>query len=583
MSCQHNPVAGGSAGANAGPAVPASASTNTIRAQRLVTHGYQACLRRNYLIQIVNDDLAVLQAQSPTGNLAEFQAARVANWCNHGILPRTIFYQLIKAWKNGLHLTYGINPAFDVSKPSTSNPLAYAVDVGLTFKGFEQLQAHTELTDLFRKNAPAYVQGAPLRAASQLGDSGASASARWARRYQKDQLHAVLVVHAPLCAVGGADAGFFEFEYAVLALLGVSSPAMPWVLLATDWIEKGSVLNSPREVHFGYIDGLSAPRFRGIDTPAKIGAEAFFNVHAAGELLLGHPRNDQSNPWRVPMPPVQQGYAQHIAPLPAHRAYSEFFMDGSFGVLRTMRQDVAAFEDYVAEQANRYWGADNPAYTQARIKAKLLGRWPNGERIEEKLDVTDSRALNPATQQTLIDRTKPIYNAVSTSSNNNFGHHQSDPHGYACPYGAHIRRMNPRDDPVVPILRRPLLRRGTPYGNPYDCTTPDTEERGLLGLFFCTSLEEQFEHLMRNWANNNPMGLPYTRHGKDPIIGNQDGITNAFEIPLRGEPPRLLKELPSFVQTRGTAYVFFPSVTALQKIASGCLISSTKFLKSPCA
>ena len=102
-----------------------------------------------------------------------------------------------------------------------------------------------------------------------------------------------------------------------------------------------------------------------------------------------------------------------------------------------------------------------------------------------------------------------------------------------------------------------------------------------MGLFFCSSIEEQFEHVLGNWANNNPMGLPYKRQGKDPLIGNQDGITNAFDIPLRGRQDRQLTDLTNFVQTRGTSYAFFPSVRSLLRIANGDLVSATKFLGLP--
>lgn len=100
----------------------------------------------------------------------------------------------------------------------------------------------------------------------------------------------------------------------------------------------------------------------------------------------------------------------------------------------------------------------------------------------------------------------------------------------------------------------------------------------MLGLFFCSSIEEQFEHVLGNWSNNNPMGLPNNYAGKDPLVGNQEDIGDTFEIPQRGGVPLLLKKLPVFVQTRGTCYAFFPSVKALQKIARGALVTSSLFL-----
>ena len=125
----------------------------------------------------------------------------------------------------------------------------------------------------------------------------------------------------------------------------------------------------------------------------------------------------------------------------------------------------------------------------------------------------------------------------------------------------------------------PLLRRGAPYGEQFIQGKNTATDRGLLGLFFCASIEEQFEHLLGNWANNNPMGMPFRQHGKDPIIGNHERIGNGFEIPLRTGGPLVIEGLGAFVQTRGTCYAFFPSLPSLLKIAKGRIATSTLFLE----
>ena len=45
-----------------------------------------------------------------------------------------------------------------------------------------------------------------------------------------------------------------------------------------------------------------------------------------------------------------------------------------------------------------------------------------------------------------------------------------DRRGYRCPIGSHIRRMNPRNSTVAGNsgLKRRIVRRGLPYGPPYD-------------------------------------------------------------------------------------------------------------------
>jgi deferrochelatase/peroxidase EfeB len=557
-----------------------------------VTHGYRDCLRRNYLIQILNDDLGALSVGVSEVAKTKFKQARRDDWCAKGIVPRAIFNQLVHKWFAQSNLTSGVEPETDLCKPSSGYCPAYAVDVGLTFEGFQALESHTQLTDLFRKKAPAYAQGAPLRAGSRLGDTGPSAPCTWEERYKKDAIHAVLVVHAhaPSGQAEQAATGFQAFESDVLTHLE-SPVSTPHTLMRADWIEESTVLGSRpgsrKEVHFGYIDGLSAPRFKKIDTQDRLCKEADFNIHEPGELLLGYRRNDKSNPWAVP-----GAYAQGVPtppnPQPARQVYGDFFRDGSFGVLRKMKQKVPEFEAYVEEQAKADLSNANLLYKIAWLKAKMLGRWPNGERVGKAVDVTDIRRIDPKACTTkdaalkaeaLLNRMEPQNNNSESAGNNNFDHHKEDPHGYGCPFGAHIRRMNPRDDPVVPILRRPLLRRGAPYGPKYSKGENAGIDRGLLGLFFCASIEEQFEHILGNWSNNNPMGLPFTQAGKDPLVGNQDGIGNSFEIPMSGGQPLLLKGLPAFVETRGTCYAFFPSVQALLKIATGRVVSSTAFLE----
>lgn len=574
-------------------------------AQHLVVHGYKNCLRRNYLLQIVVDDVEKIYASAKLADKLAFDKNRLKNWLEDGVVPRAIFYDLIKLWESKKCLSSHHEFA---TKDSDSNKKSsrHFVDIGITFAGFEKLGAHHQLLDLFRKKAPAYSQGAVMRAAEKLGDSGSSSPSHWCGRYQKDKVHVILVVHAEIHSSGSS--GFLDFENTISDLLipgqaGISA-------LQTDWIEESVFLDDQREVHFGYIDGLSSPHFLVIPktkpvNPVKpVKAESDFNQHEAGELLLGYPRNDGSNAWQVPGAYYQEHGPTPLQPQPAEVAYGRFFSDGSFGIFRKVYQNTPVFERYLNAQAIRVQGARSLAYTVGWLKAKLLGRWPNGERVEENIETTDPRQLLPAQQsritakyvesvtQTDQDQLgfKPVKSDPNTTGSTT---HPAAPNpsldgdlnGFRCPFGAHIRRMNPRDDPVVPKMKRPLLRRGLPYGPKYPIQEDglfedDMKDRGLLGLFFCASIEDQFEHVLANWANNNPMGMPFKQHGKDPLIGNQALLVGQFEIPMRNAESIWLNDLPVFVETRGTCYAFFPSIKALNRIAEGRIATSTKFLES---
>jgi len=552
--------------------------------QQLITVGYRGALRRNYLIQIVNDDLQMLQASTEKKRIA-LADQRWAKWCEQGVLPRSTFYELLRTWIDSGVLSG--RPRADSEESTTpaaatarAKSASYCVDVGISFSGFLQLQAHHQLTDLFRKHAPAFAEGAYRRASSRLGDAGSSDPSQWDDRYRLDSIHVVLIVHA---ARADASTLFAQFEACVRKALGhgneTSTTPFP-----SSWVEESCILAAPREVHFGYTDGLSSPRYKDIDDKKDVDVCALFNQHAAGELLLGHACNDGANRWRVAAARAQETTPRRDLPLqprPATTAYGAFFTDGSFGVLRKMHQNVPQFEQYVQQQALKICGSRNLGYTTGWLKAKLMGRWPNGEPVHELFESTGEE----------LDANLEALLAVSGdgshddfASKNHFSY-SADADGLSCPYGAHIRRMNPRDDPVVPQLHRPLLRRGAVYGEKYDSTTtsggtgPDAG-RGLLGLFFCANLEEQFEHVLGNWANNDPIGMPYTSPGKDPIIGNHEKLGNSFEIPMRDAAAKVLRGLPAFVETRGTCYAFFPSLHALRTIADGKLETASRFLDS---
>ena len=112
-----------------------------------------------------------------------------------------------------------------------------------------------------------------------------------------------------------------------------------------------------------------------------------------------------------------------------------------------------------------------------------------------------------------------------------------------------------------------IVRRGITYGPPYDPAHPrDGKERGLLGLFIGVSLRDQFEFLMAEWAND---GIFTAGFGgtKDPLIGAQADSTGSFSIPSP-EGPMVLPGLPRFVTTRGGAYCFLPSITAIRYLAN---------------
>src|SRR5262249_57657409 len=120
--------------------------------------------------------------------------------------------------------------------------------------------------------------------------------------------------------------------------------------------------------------------------------------------------------------------------------------NGSDLVGGQLAQDVDGFWRYAQEATRRPDGSADQEASVA-LAAKMVGRWPSGAPLARTPDRDDPRF----------------------AGDNSFGYHHADPTGYACPLGAHVRRVNPRDslDPrpgTVASLRvndrHRLLRRG---------------------------------------------------------------------------------------------------------------------------
>jgi hypothetical protein len=168
------------------------------------------------------------------------------------------------------------------------------------------------------------------------------------------------------------------------------------------------------------------------------------------------------------------------------------------------------------------------------LAAKILGRWRNGVPLALSPD-TDSPARG-----------------ISPEQLNNFGYIDADgtgdPKGIRCPVGAHIRRVNPRGQPVAgqglpggSNNSHRLIRRGLPYGPTYDPGEPyDGIERGMLFLFINSNIENQYEFVLRQWVNDSEFAGAVRLHSKskDPLIGTQNPAESIFVIPQKnGGPP----------------------------------------------
>jgi deferrochelatase/peroxidase EfeB len=216
--------------------------------------------------------------------------------------------------------------------------------------------------------------------------------------------------------------------------------------------------------------------------------------------------------------------------------------NGSYAALRIAEQDVAAFEAFLGAQS------DGTTAGRELLAARLCGRWRDGVPL---VMAPDAGSPQPSAE----DLNRFDYVTV-----------EPDPDGRRCPLGSHIRRTNPRRHPVMGGAgdKHRLIRRGMPYGPPFDPQRPDDTERGLVGMFICASLRNQFEFVMKEWVNDGMFAAGLGRT-KDPLCGANEPPDGAFSAP--GDPPLQITGLSSFVTTRGAAYLFLPSMTALRHLA----------------
>jgi deferrochelatase/peroxidase EfeB len=413
----------------------------------------------------------------------------------------------------------------DFGGKTTGWPEVAGVNIGFTCEGLRVLGAPSKLLELFRKKSPAFWEGAPVRGARFLGDAGVSAVERWKSVFQLPAAHVWIAINA-------ADRQALEHATSSLRELDGASGLAGW--RSSDAVPDGEQLfeggdRDKRFVHFGFRDNLTQPS---ILKPDRKPETASVVVLPAGDLLLGYPNSQQANVWSP------DGTARELV---------AFVRNGTFGVLRQIEQDEAAFNEFLAAQCGEWKGRTGYWFvTPDYLKAKLCGRWPGGAPIEPEHLEEPADWIPPG----------PVFDFTK------------DKEGFGCPFGAHIRRANPRGDPLMPPVKRPLFRRSIPYGPRYQ---PGTEslERGLVGIFFCAHIDEQFELLVSEWLEKNPLGPKNTGRAKDPLSGHHDEVDAAFHIPLQRASPIVLKGFRDFVRTRGTLYALFPSRRALQAIAVG--------------
>lgn len=362
-----------------------------------------------------------------------------------------------------------------------------------------------------------------LAGAQALGDPGKSTSGTFAPNWDPAFTHDI---HGLITVTGDCHATVDEKLSQVKKVFFVGAPnaTIHSVKQTVGDVRPGK--ESGHE-HFGFLDGVSQPAVKGVDTKPNPGQETI----RQGIILLGREGDSAQRP--------------------------SWALDGTFLAFRYLSQLVPEFNNFL--KAKAIPGLP-PAQGAELLGARLVGRWKSGAPID-LMPIADDPALG-----------------ADPTRNDNFAFDKASPDDQTtqdrCPFAAHIRKTNPRADLKAfgGAETRRIIRSGIAFGpevSPGEATSGKTShDRGLLFVSYQSVIENGFQFIQQSWANN--PGFPPQKPvqpGFDPIIG-QLGQTDPKQFQLSGTNPKSQNTellLPTqWVVPKGGEYFFTPSIPALK-------------------
>ncbi len=436
-----------------------------------------------------------------------------------------------------------------------------ALQIAFTCEGLQALGLPDDVLAGFSAEFISGMSGEDSRS-RRLGDVGASAPQYWQWGGPGKVPHLVVMLYAQpgqleawTTTVQGAP---WDAAFAVLECLPTSN---------LEGIEP-----------FGFTDGLSQPTLDWNRRRSPHGDQLDYgNLLTLGEFLLGYP-NEYGKYTDRPLLPANQPSSAMLPPAEDAPDKRDLGRNGTYLVLRQLQQDVRGFWRFLDKQT------DSDPQTRKDLAEHMVGRRMNGD------------PLLPLSTQT-IDGIDP-----KTASQNSFTY-DPDPNGTRCPFGAHIRRANPRnadlpagsdgllarllhtlgfgskkfrDDIMASTRFHRLLRRGREYGpvlSPEQAVAdgPDTGEHGIQFICLAANISRQFEFVQNAWLMSTKFNA--MTEESDPLLGNRSAVTgcpftNTFSIPQESGVRARITDVPQFITVRGGAYFFLPSLSALRYLAA---------------
>ncbi|KAG4442509.1 hypothetical protein IFR05_002009 [Cadophora sp. M221] len=352
---------------------------------------------------------------------------------------------------------------------------------------------------------------------------------QWEPKFRDESIHGVILV------TGSSHPKLKEALQKVKKIfkVGEEGASITEVIQVEGHVRPGDIAGHE---HFGFADGIAQPAVDGVPTVVHRGADT---VHQ-GVILVGRGGDT----------------LEKLRP--------SWALDGSFLAFRKLKQNVPEFQKFLDDQAVE------TGLTSELLGAKLVGRWKSGAPVENFPHAED------------FDAAKAI--ATDSSVNDYFRYDQNVKQNH-CPYAAHTRKTNPRDDIAFKDKKEGhqihrIIRRGIQYGPEVTdeeeaTSTSSTDpklERGLLFACYQSNLLNGFSFIQRFWANNT--GFPFNKadslnSGFDPIIGaahfnkpEPSRDMNGFDA---NDETKRLSLADDWVISKGGEYFFSPSISALQE------------------
>ncbi|KAG6910061.1 hypothetical protein DXG01_013508 [Tephrocybe rancida] len=299
------------------------------------------------------------------------------------------------------------------------------------------------------------------------------------------------------------------------------------------FLVKCELRHAPEEHnHFGWRGGMSNPQIRHATFATAAQPEIRCpgsSIIPMGAIVMGHDGDEDKD------------------------SRPEWAKDGAFMVTRHLNTLVPEFDAFLVEKGRNIFPNLPVQEAADKLGARLFGRWKDGTPTE----------LSP-------DKPDP---SISSNDNkiNNFNFDLSAQQR-RCPYAAHTRKSNPRNDLNVTDSGHSIRRQGILFGQ--ELTDDERKAkttavaRGTHFVCYSSSIVRGFKYHQCAQSNDSmfPPGKTVTP-GMDPIIGQTDEENGIVRFMTGIDPlneKRVMAFPQKFVIPRGGGYFFNPSISTLR-------------------